>query len=87
MNYTQFKIEKQKILSVVREWQKTDKEFYVQNYSRLHNSDLHYHWSESVRDMINFLEKRIFKKKMTVSLKKMISLFLSLRMMTYRVLR
>lgn len=62
LNYTQFKIEKQKILSVVREWQKTDKEFYAQNYSRLHNSDLHYHWSESVRDMINFLEKDIQEK-------------------------
>ncbi|VEB35569.1 hypothetical protein [Legionella cherrii] len=59
LNYPQFKLEKQKILSLMREWQKTANEFFEQNYSRLSNSDLHYHWRESVRDMIIFLEKDI----------------------------
>lgn len=62
LNYAQFKLEKQKILSLMCEWQKTDNEFFHQNYSRLYNSDLHNYWRESVRDMINFLEKKISEK-------------------------
>jgi hypothetical protein len=59
LNYAQFKVEKQKILSLVREWQRTDEEFFDQNYSIVCNSDLRYHWKESVIDMITFLEKNI----------------------------
>ena len=63
LNYAQFKLEKQNLLSLVREWQKTDNEFFDQNYSKLYNSDLHYYWCESVQDMINFLEKDISEAK------------------------
>ncbi|HAT6978756.1 TPA: hypothetical protein JAN54_10780 [Legionella pneumophila] len=62
LNYAQFKLEKQKILSLMREWQKTANEFFDQNYSRLSNPDLHHHWCESVSDMIKFLEKNIPEK-------------------------
>jgi hypothetical protein len=62
LNYAQFLTEKQKILSVVRAWQKIDNEFFDQCYSKLTNSGLRYHWTESVKAMIEFLEKDIPEK-------------------------
>ncbi|STX29945.1 Uncharacterised protein [Legionella beliardensis] len=59
LSYAQFKVEKQKILAIVRGWENTYKEFFDKNYSIMHNSDLRYHWRESIVDMINFLEKNI----------------------------
>ncbi|MBI2785919.1 MAG: hypothetical protein HYX60_06290, partial [Legionella longbeachae] len=61
LDYTQFKIEKQKILSMMREWKQTEKEFSMLNYAKKHNSDLSYHWGHSVKDMIKYLEKDILE--------------------------
>ncbi|CEK11815.1 hypothetical protein [Legionella hackeliae] len=59
LSYSEFEAEKQNVLAVLLEWQKMQEEHTSKNLFKSTNSNLLYHWKESVKDMIAYLKKEI----------------------------
>ncbi|WED43513.1 hypothetical protein [Legionella cardiaca] len=65
LSYPEFEAEKQNLLAVLLEWQKMEKEYTSKNLFKSTNSNLLYHWKESVKDMVDFLKKNISEESVS----------------------
>ena len=62
LNYSEFEVEKQNLLTVLLEWQKKQEEHTSKNPFKSTNYNLLHHWRESVNDMVAYLKKDISRE-------------------------